>query len=55
MSDLKDTTFPDLTPEQRLVFDRARRQLAARRYEGRVYPQQVAPWHRPETGERGAA
>lgn len=55
MSDPKDNTFPDLTPTQRLVFDRARRQIAARRYEGREYPQQVAPWHRPETGERSAA
>lgn len=48
MSDPKDNTFPDLTATQRAVFDRARRQIAARRYEGREYPQQVAPWHRDE-------
>ncbi len=51
----KDTTFPDLTPRQREVFDAARRQLAARRYEGREYPQQAAPWERPEYQDRRVA
>jgi len=48
----KDTTSDLMTERHWNLLDRIERQILARRYEGRSYPQATAPYDRPENAER---
>jgi hypothetical protein len=43
---------PEMTERAWELLERIQRQLSARRYEGRSYPQATAPYDRPENADR---
>ena len=54
MTETNDTR-PGMTERHWELLAEVRRQIEARRFDGRAYPQAVAPWDRPEYQDRSAA